>query len=59
MGFFIDAYNIFCISLVSKLLGHLYYAVIGVALIGTLTGHLYFGWIGDKLGRKKDYSVSL
>ncbi|KAF3961535.1 hypothetical protein CMV_013859 [Castanea mollissima] len=59
MGSFTDAYNIFCISTVSKLLGRLYYAVAGVALIGTLTGHLFFGWIGDKLGREKGYSVSL
>ncbi|KAK7855744.1 putative inorganic phosphate transporter 1-3, partial [Quercus suber] len=42
-----------------KLLGHLCYTVTGVALIGTLTGHLFFCWIGDKLGRKKAYSVSL
>ena len=59
MGFFTDAYNIFYISIVSKLLGYLYYAVIGVALIGTLAGYLFFGWIGDKLGRKKDCNVSL
>ena len=58
-GFFTDAYNIFYISTISKLLGCLYYIVTGVALIGTLTGHLFFGWIGDKLGRIKAYSVSL
>ena len=59
IGFFIDAYNIFCISTISKLLGYLYYTITGVALIGTLIGHLFFGWIGDKLGRKKAYSISL
>ena len=59
MGIFTDAYNIFYISTVSKLLGYLYYTIIGVALIGTLAGCLFFGWIGDKLGRKKDCSVSL
>ena len=59
MGFFTNAYNIFCISTISKLLGCLYYTVIGVALIGTLTSHLFFGWIGDKLGHKKAYSISL
>ena len=59
MGFFTDAYKIFCISTILKLLGYLYYAVIGVALIGTLTCYLFFDWIGDKLGRKKDYGVSL
>ena len=31
MGFFTYAYNIFCISTISKLLGHLYYTVTGVA----------------------------
>ena len=59
MGFFTNAYNIFCISTISKLLGRLYYAVIGVALIDFLTRHLFFGWIGDKLGCKKAYSISL
>ncbi|KAK2983647.1 hypothetical protein RJ640_023181 [Escallonia rubra] len=76
MGFFTDAYDLFCISTVSKLLGRLYYYdpstgkpgklphpvnnfVIGVALVGTLTGQLVFGWLGDKLGRKKVYGVTL
>ncbi|KAL1822260.1 hypothetical protein DCAR_0310075 [Daucus carota subsp. sativus] len=76
MGFFTDAYDLFCISTVSKLLGRLYYydpttgkpgklphhtnnLVTGVALVGTLTGQLFFGWLGDKLGRKKVYGVTL
>ncbi|KAK2654050.1 hypothetical protein Ddye_013906 [Dipteronia dyeriana] len=76
MGFFTDAYDLFCISTVSKLLGRLYYYdpvkghpgklpvpvnnfVIGVALVGTLTGQLVFGWLGDKLGRKKVYGITL
>ena len=78
MGFFTDAYDLFCISTVSKLLGRLYYYdpanpkhnpgklptninnfVIGVALVGTLTGQLFFGWLGDKLGRKKVYGITL
>ncbi|KAA8533649.1 hypothetical protein F0562_030917 [Nyssa sinensis] len=76
MGFFTDAYDLFCISTISKLLGRLYYYdpsskkpgklphnvnnfVIGVALVGTLTGQLVFGWLGDKLGRKKVYGVTL
>jgi len=76
MGFFTDAYDLFCISTVSKLLGRLYYFdpsspkpgklptsvnnfVIGVALVGTLTGQLVFGWLGDKLGRKKVYGITL
>ena len=76
MGFFTDAYDLFCISTISKLLGRLYYfdpttkkpgklpndvnnAVTGVALVGTLAGQLVFGWLGDKLGRKKVYGVTL
>ncbi|KAI3760173.1 hypothetical protein L1987_50564 [Smallanthus sonchifolius] len=76
MGFFTDAYDLFCISLVTKLLGRIYYytegspkpgslpphvsaAVNGVALIGTLAGQLFFGWLGDKLGRKKVYGITL
>ncbi|KAL1532883.1 Low affinity inorganic phosphate transporter 4 [Salvia divinorum] len=76
MGFFTDAYDLFCISTVSKLLGRLYYydpalgkpgklphavnnMVIGVALVGTLSGQLFFGYLGDKLGRKKVYGVTL
>ncbi|PON96884.1 Phosphate transporter [Trema orientale] len=76
MGFFTDAYDLFCISTISKLLGRLYYfdptspkpgklpnnvnnAVIGVALVGTLAGQLFFGWLGDKLGRKRVYGITL
>ncbi|KAK9289099.1 hypothetical protein L1049_017571 [Liquidambar formosana] len=76
MGFFTDAYDLFCISLVTKLLGRLYYhhegaakpgtlppnvsaAVNGVAFCGTLAGQLFFGWLGDKMGRKKVYGMTL
>ncbi|CAA7390777.1 unnamed protein product [Spirodela intermedia] len=76
MGFFTDAYDLFCISLVTKLLGRIYYsepgvakpgtlpphvsaAVNGVAFCGTLLGQLFFGWLGDKLGRKKVYGMTL
>lgn len=76
MGFFTDAYDLFCISLVTKMLGRIYYtkpgapkpgslppdvsaAVNGVALCGTLAGQLFFGWLGDKLGRKKVYGITL
>ncbi|KAI3847157.1 hypothetical protein MKW92_011450 [Papaver armeniacum] len=76
MGFFTDAYDLFCITAVTKLLGRLYYydptsekpgalpymvngAVTGVALCGTLCGQLFFGWLGDKLGRKKVYGITL
>lgn len=76
MGFFTDAYDLFCISLVTKLLGRLYYhvdgapkpgtlppnvsaAVNGVAFCGTLAGQLFFGWLGDKMGRKRVYGITL
>ncbi|VVA21937.1 PREDICTED: inorganic phosphate transporter [Prunus dulcis] len=76
MGFFTDAYDIFSISFITKLLGHVYYteqgakkpgtlppnvsaAVSSVALCGTLAGQLCFGWLGDKLGRKKVYGITL
>ncbi|PON53331.1 Major facilitator, sugar transporter-like [Parasponia andersonii] len=76
MGFFTDAYDLFCISLVTKLLGRIYYtkegaptpgilppnvsaAVNGVVFCSTLVGQLFFGLLGDKLGRKKVYGVTL
>ncbi|XP_028780750.1 probable inorganic phosphate transporter 1-5 [Neltuma alba] len=76
MGFFTDAYDLFSIPNVTKLLGRIYYtkegspkpgslppnvsaAVNGVALCGTLAGQLFFGWLGDKLGRKKVYGMTL
>ncbi|KAM7259913.1 hypothetical protein ACFE04_015654 [Oxalis oulophora] len=76
MGFFTDAYDLFSVSLVTKLLGRIYYhvdghpkpgtlppnvaaSVNGVALCGTLAGQLFFGWLGDKLGRKKVYGLTL
>ncbi|KAL1804026.1 hypothetical protein DCAR_0935716 [Daucus carota subsp. sativus] len=76
MGFFTDAYDLFSISMVTKLLGRLYYhkvgapkpgvlppgvssSVTGVALVGTLVGQLFFGWLGDKMGRKKVYGLTL
>ncbi|KAL6907406.1 hypothetical protein ACP4OV_002445 [Aristida adscensionis] len=76
MGFFTDAYDLFCISLVTKLIGRIYYtvdgspkpgslppnvsaAVNGVAFVGTLSGQLFFGWLGDKVGRKRVYGMTL
>lgn len=76
MGFFTDAYDLFCITAVTRLIGRLYYfdptmkgpgslpkqvnnAITGVALCGTLAGQLFFGWLGDKLGRKKVYGITL
>ncbi|KAJ8619513.1 hypothetical protein MRB53_028042 [Persea americana] len=36
MGFFTDAYDLFCISLMTKLLGRIYYHVDGIATPGSL-----------------------
>ena len=76
MGFFSDAYDLFCISLLTKLLGLIYYyepgsnrpgslppnvsaAVNGVAFCGTMVGQLFFSGLGDKLGRKRVYGLTL
>ncbi|KGN56860.1 inorganic phosphate transporter 1-4 [Cucumis sativus] len=76
MGFFTDAYDLFCVSLVTKLLGRIYFhkegsdkpgelpsniaaAINGVAFCGTLSGQLFFGWLGDKMGRKRVYGMTL
>ncbi|KAK9672876.1 hypothetical protein RND81_12G131400 [Saponaria officinalis] len=84
MGFFTDAYDLFAISLVTKLIGRLYYtepgpnpsapgalpinvsaAVNGVALVSSVStprhnsNKLFFGWLGDKMGRKKVYGLTL
>ncbi|KAL8525201.1 hypothetical protein ACS0TY_014720 [Phlomoides rotata] len=76
MGFFTDAYDLFSVSIVARLLGRIYYtkagapkpgtlppavsaSVTGVALVGTLCGQLFFGWLGDKMGRKKVYGMTL
>ncbi|KAJ6773739.1 PHOSPHATE TRANSPORTER [Salix purpurea] len=31
----------------------------GVAFCGTLSGQLFFGWLGDKMGRKRVYGMTL
>ncbi|XP_047044271.1 putative inorganic phosphate transporter 1-13 [Lolium rigidum] len=72
MGFFTDAYDLFSVSLIADLLGRIYYnsadgklpsdvagAVSAVALCGTLLGQLFFGWLGDRMGRKRIYGVTL
>jgi len=34
-------------------------AVNGVAFVGTLSGQLFFGWLGDRVGRKSVYGMTL
>ncbi|CAL5028577.1 unnamed protein product [Urochloa decumbens] len=73
MGFFTDAYDFFAISLVTDLIGYKYYldqgevhiprgvsaAISVIALCGAVPGQLVFGWLGDKMGRKRIYGVTL
>uniref|UniRef100_A0A453AD81 H(+)/Pi cotransporter n=1 Tax=Aegilops tauschii subsp. strangulata TaxID=200361 RepID=A0A453AD81_AEGTS len=70
MGFFTDAYDLFTISLVADLIDHRYYPdgqrgdylpvlINAVSLCGTVPGQLVFGWLGDKMGRKRIYGVTL
>ncbi|KAL6650428.1 hypothetical protein ACP70R_009353 [Stipagrostis hirtigluma subsp. patula] len=67
MGFFTDAYDLFSISLVMDLIGdpdgshplHVVAAITSIALFGTIPGQLIFGWLGDKMGRKRIYGITL
>ena len=69
MGFFSDAYDLFVISLVLPILvalapggaiGKTELAFLGSsALMGAAVGQLFFGWLGDRLGRRKVYGVTL
>jgi PHS family inorganic phosphate transporter-like MFS transporter len=71
-GFYTDAYDLFIISLVTPMLGAVYYPqdngklprtsdlwLKGTALAGTLCGQLLFGVLGDAMGRKKVYLYTL
>ncbi|KAK3813086.1 MAG: phosphate transporter [Benniella sp.] len=72
VGFFTDAYDLFAISLVSPMLGYVYYRDnhntvpdyidLGIkisASLGTFFGQIGFGYLADKLGRKRMYGVEL
>ncbi|CAN8292187.1 unnamed protein product [Cochlearia groenlandica] len=70
MGLFTDAYDLFCIAPVLKIISHVYYhgdsintAVLSVsfaiALLGTATGQLVFGYLGDRVGRRRVYGLCL
>jgi len=69
MGFFTDAYDLFVISLVIPILvalfegGRINQGQIGLlassALMGAAAGQILFGWLGDRLGRRRMYGVTL
>ncbi len=69
MGFFTDAYDLFVISLVIPILVQLFEGgvidktQIGLlassALMGAAVGQLLFGWLGDRVGRRKVYAITL
>jgi len=69
MGFFSDAYDLFVISLAIPILvalfegGKVNSTQIGLlassALMGAAVGQLLFGWLGDRVGRRKVYGITL
>ncbi|KAK1416498.1 hypothetical protein QVD17_32289 [Tagetes erecta] len=80
MGLFTDSYDLFCILLIMRMIGRIYYSkldrkvdenkwfevptviastMIGVALMGAVIGQLVFGLLGDRVGRRKVYGISL
>ncbi|KAK9928469.1 hypothetical protein M0R45_025602 [Rubus argutus] len=81
MGLFTDAYDLFCIPPIMRLLGRIYYddhsktfdkndnnfvipvtvvsAILGFPLLGTVLGQLLFGRLGDLVGRRHVYGVTL
>ncbi|KAJ6306155.1 hypothetical protein OIU78_021476 [Salix suchowensis] len=75
MGLFTDAYDLFCIPPIMKLLGRVYYednrddkyqipqavlaTMLGTVLLGTVIGQLVFGMLGDRMGRRHVYGISL
>lgn len=75
MGLFTDAYDLFSITLIIKMLGRIYYthdhppirqvkpvvasALVAVALLGTAIGQLLFGRLGDLRGRRYVYGSAL
>ncbi|KAH0922039.1 hypothetical protein HID58_022057 [Brassica napus] len=70
MGLFTDAYDLFCIAPIMKMISHIYYhgdsistpvlsISYAIALLGTATGQLVFGYLGDRVGRRRVYGLCL
>ncbi|KAG0043682.1 Inorganic phosphate transporter pho84 [Gryganskiella cystojenkinii] len=69
VGFFTDAYDLFSISLVTPMLGMIYYGgtlpadldlgIKASASVGTFIGQIGFGYLADRLGRKRMYGIEL
>ncbi|KAK8118922.1 major facilitator superfamily domain-containing protein [Apiospora kogelbergensis] len=71
VGFFTDSYDIFAVSLLTLMLGIVYYPSTGAmpassdnaiklaTSAGTVIGQLGFGYLADRVGRKKMYGLEL
>ncbi|KAK9901321.1 hypothetical protein WJX75_006338 [Coccomyxa subellipsoidea] len=72
IGFYTDAYDLFVIGIAKPMMAIVYYPhlngklnrwddlwITGVALVGALIGQVFFGFLGDYLGRKKVYLLTL
>ncbi|KAK9413835.1 putative Major facilitator superfamily (MFS) profile domain-containing protein [Seiridium unicorne] len=71
VGFFTDSYDIFAVSLLTTMLGIVYFPSAGAlptssdsaiklsTSAGTVIGQLLFGYLADRFGRKKMYGIEL
>ncbi|KAL2344682.1 hypothetical protein Fmac_005967 [Flemingia macrophylla] len=72
MGLFTDAYDLFSITLITKMIGRIHYSrrgnetppevtspLVAVALLGTAIGQVVFGRLGDLKGRRRVYGLAL
>jgi PHS family inorganic phosphate transporter-like MFS transporter len=66
VGFFSDAYDLFIINIVMLIMSKNYRitdadkaAISSAALVGAIIGQLTFGYVGDTIGRKKAFVITL